>query len=216
MEVPVLRKILGIATAAAAGLLLVGVAWAAGDRASGISSNEPQVTAADSSGTDSSAGSSVTSSGSVVTAPSGTDASTPTSSAVTAPSTSTADNSTTSISIVDTSSTSTTIDATTSTSQAGGSTSTTVDDNNRQETRGPAPLDTAPTSYQVGAAGSVTVQISAGRLILIAATAAPGWAAEVDRADGERVEVDFENGGAEAEFEARVHNGELRTRIEPS
>jgi methyl coenzyme M reductase subunit D len=68
----------------------------------------------------------------------------------------------------------------------------------------------------VGSAGTVTVQISAGQLILIDVTAAPGWGTEVDRADGERIEVEFESGGNEAEFEARVHNGELRVRIEPS
>jgi methyl coenzyme M reductase subunit D len=68
----------------------------------------------------------------------------------------------------------------------------------------------------VGSAGTVTVQISDGQLILIDVTAAPGWGTEVDRADGERIEVEFESGGNEAEFEARVHNGELRVRIEPS
>jgi hypothetical protein len=68
----------------------------------------------------------------------------------------------------------------------------------------------------VGSAGTVTVQIAASQLILIDVSAAPGWGSEVDRADGERVEVEFSNGGTEAEFEARVHNGELRVRIESS
>jgi hypothetical protein len=62
----------------------------------------------------------------------------------------------------------------------------------------------------------VTVQITDGRLVLVDVTAAPGWGSEVDRADGERVEVEFSNGGAEPEFEARVHNGELQVRIEAS
>jgi hypothetical protein len=68
----------------------------------------------------------------------------------------------------------------------------------------------------VGSAGTVTVQSTDGQLILIAATAAPGWETEVDRDDGERVEVEFTDGESEAEFEARVHNGELRVRIEPN
>jgi hypothetical protein len=68
----------------------------------------------------------------------------------------------------------------------------------------------------VGSAGTVTVQITASRLILIAATAARGWETEVDRDDGERIEVEFTDGESEAEFEARVHNGELRVRLEPN
>lgn len=217
MEVPVFRKILGVVTAATAGLLLVGVAWAAGDRSADIASaDSAQATTADSSGSNASVAPSATSSGSVVTAATGTslEDSTSTSSAGTAPSTSANSTSTSSISVIDTSSTSTTIDNTTSTSQDDGSTTTTIDDNDREETRGPAPVDTPPTSYQVGAAGTVTVQVSAGRLILIAASAASGWSAEVDRADGEEVKVEFESGEADARFEARVHNGELRVRID--
>jgi hypothetical protein len=105
---------------------------------------------------------------------------------------------------------------TTSTSQNDGTTGTTVDDNDREETRGPAPVNTAPTSYQVGTAGSITVQISNGSLILIDATAASGWTVVVERADGEEVKVEFDNGDDTAKFEARVHNGELRVRVEPS
>jgi hypothetical protein len=68
----------------------------------------------------------------------------------------------------------------------------------------------------VGSAGTVTVQISAGQLILIDITAAPGWETEVDRDDGEEIRVEFESGESDARFEARAHNGELRVRIEPN
>jgi hypothetical protein len=217
----VLRKVLGVATAAAVGLLLVGVAWAAGDQAGDITSSGSQGTAADSSvaSTDSSvastaASSSVATSGTASTGTS-VDGTTPTSNAGSVTSTSVDDTSTTSVSLVDTSTTSTTVGSTTSTS-VGDTTSTTVDDNDREETRGPAPVNTAPTSYQVGSSGTVTVQITAGRLILIDATAASGWTAVVDRADGEEVRVEFDNGDDTAKFEARVHNGELRVRVEPS
>ena len=206
-----LRKLLGVVTAGVAGLLLVGVAWAAGDRSGDIFSDGSQVTAA--GGSVASTDSSV-----VVSEPIGTLATSPSaaqlgSAGTGATSTSLGNGSSTSTSMAGTSSTSTTIDTTTSTTQAG-STSTTVDDNNREESRGPAPVNTAPTSYQVGAAGTVTVQITAGQLILLSASPAPGWDVEVDRADGERVEVEFENDGSDAEFEARVHNGELRVRVE--
>jgi hypothetical protein len=209
-------------TAAAVGLLLVGVAWAAGDQAGDISSSGSQGTAADSSAvsTDSSVASSAATSSVATsgTASTGTSvaSTTPTSNAGSVTSTSVDDNSTTSVSLVDTSTTSTTVGSTTSTSLDDATTSTTVDDNDREETRGPAPVNTAPTSYQVGSSGTVTVQISAGRLILIDATAASGWTTVIDRADGEEVRVEFDNGDDTAKFEARVHNGELRVRVEPS
>jgi hypothetical protein len=217
----VLRKVLGVVTAAAVGLLLVGVAWAAGDQAGDITSAGSQGTAADSSvaSTDSNvastaATSTVATSGTASTGTS-VDATTPTSSAGSVTSTSVDDSSTTSVSLVDTSTTSTTVGSTTSTS-LDDTTNSTVDDSDREETRGPAPVNTAPTSYQVGSSGTVTIQISAGRLILIDAAAASGWTGVVDRADGEEVRVEFDNGDDTAKFEARVHNGELRVRVEPS
>lgn len=216
-----LRKVLGVVTAAAVGLLLVGVAWAAGDQAGDITSSGSQGTAADSSSasTDSSVASTgaTSSVATLGTASTGTSVAntTPTSNAGSVTSTSVDDNSTTSISLVDTSTTSTTVASTTSTS-VDDTTSTTVDDNDREETRGPAPVNTAPTTYQVGSSGTVTVQISAGRLVLIDATAASGWTALIDRANGEEVRVEFDNGDDTAKFEARVHNGELRVRVEPS
>jgi hypothetical protein len=124
------------------------------------------------------------------------------------------DNSTTSIGLVDTSSTSTTLADNTTSTSIDDTTSTSIDDHNRGETRGPAPVNTSPTSYQVGTAGTVTVQISGGQLVLLSATPASGWHAEVDRADGEEIRVEFENGEADAEFEATAHNGELRVRVE--
>lgn len=217
-----LRKVLGVVTTAVVGLLLVGVAWAAGDQAGDISSSGSDSIAADSSvaSTDSSvastaATSSVATSGTASTGTSVANTS-PTSNSGSVTSTSVDDSSTTSVRLVDTSTTSTTVDTTTSTSLGDDTTSTTVDDNDRDESRGPAPVNTAPTSYQVGAAGSVTLQIAAGRLILIDAVAASGWTAEVDRADGEEIRVEFDNGDDTAKFEARVHNGELRIRVEPS
>jgi hypothetical protein len=185
---------------AIAAMLLVGVAWAAGDGVRDISSADSEGTAASST---------------LGTAGSSTQATAGSNSSLGPPvlprpttGTSVANGSTTSVSLVDTSTTSTTL--------TGSSTSTSIDDNNREETRGPAPVNAGPTSHQVGSAGTVTVQSTDGQLILIAATAAPGWETEVDRDDGERVEVEFTDGESEAEFEARVHNGELRVRIEPN
>ena len=207
-----LRKSLGVFTAVLAALLLVGVAWASGNAVQDVSGSGSQGTPP---------GSKVSSSsGSLVTGSTGTslDASS-TSSSVDA-------NSTTSISLVDTSSTSTTIDATsstslddsstTSTTVPDGSTSTSVDDNDRQETRTPAPVNTGPTKYQVGTAGMVIVQVTGGQLVLVDAVAATGWSLELDRADGREVKIEFESGGSDAKFEAKIDKGELRVRVEPN
>ena len=207
-----LRKSLGVFTALVAALLLVGVAWASGNTVQDVSSSGSEGTPPSSNVS--------SSSGSLVTASTGTS---PDSSST---SSSVAANSTTSISLVDTSSTSTTVDATTSTSlddgsttsttTPEGSTSTTVDDNDREETRGPAPVNSGPTTYQVGTAGMVTVQITGGQLVLVDAIAATGWTLELDKADGREVKVEFESGGSDAKFEAKIDNVELRVRVEPN
>lgn len=204
-----LRKMIGVFTAVAAALLLVGAAWASG--------NDSQDDPGSSSGSQgTTAGASVSSSGSLVIGSTGTSLDPSTSTSIDAGSTSSsvADNSTTSISLVDTSSTSTTIASTSSTSVDDGSTSTTIDDNDREESRGPAPVNSGPTSHQVGTAGTVTVQIIAGQLVLIDAVAASGWSVEVDRADGREVKIEFESGGSDAKFEAKIDNGELRVKVE--
>jgi hypothetical protein len=62
----------------------------------------------------------------------------------------------------------------------------------------------------------VTVQITGGQLVLVDAIAATGWTLELDKADGREVKVEFESGGSDAKFEAKIDNGELRVRVEPN
>lgn len=195
------RKMIGVFTAVAAALLLVGVAWASG----GPGRDDPGT---GSLGT--TASSSTESTGSSL------EDNTSTSIAANSTSTSVDDSSTTSITVIDPSTTSTTLDTTASTSIGDGSTGTTVDDNNREETRAPAPVNSGPTSYQVGPGGTVIVQIVGGQLVLVDAVAAPGWTLEVDKADGREVKVEFENGESDVKFEAKIDKGELRVRVEPS
>ena len=195
------RRMIGIFTAVAAALLLVGVAWASG----GPDRDDPGT---GSLGT--TASSSTDSTGTSL------DDDTSTSVDDSTTSTSVDDNSTTSITLIDTSTTSTTVDTTTSTSIDEGSTSTTIDDDNREATRAPAPINSGPISYQVGPGGTVIVQIVGGQLVLVDAVAAPGWALEVDKADGREVKIELENGKSDAKFEAKIDNGELRVRVEPS
>ena len=190
------RKMLGTFTAVAAALLLVGVAWASGDDARDDSSSGSSAV---------SASADVSSSGSLATESTGTsldDNST---------STSIDDNSSTSISLVDTSSTSTStiIDSTTSTSvDDNGSTSSTVDDNQN------LPITTDPKTYDVNGAGTVSLQVVAGQLVLIDVSAASGWNLELDKADSREIKVEFESGDSDAKFEAKLDHGELRVKIE--
>lgn len=206
------KKMLGTFTAVAAALLLVGVAWASGDDARDDSSSGSSAV---------SASADVSSSGSLSTGSTGAslddnssstsfDANTSTSIDDNSSSTSVDDNSSTSISLVDTStSTSTTIDSTTSTSfDDNGATSSTIDDSQT------VPITTDPKSYDVNGAGTVSLQVVAGQLILIDVNAASGWSLELDKADSREIKVEFESGDSDAKFEAKLDNGELRVKIE--
>lgn len=205
------RKIIGVFTAIAAAVLVVGVAWASGD-----GSEESSNTVAASS--DLSGSVSVTGATSPTTGDS-----TPTSAAgATTPTvddnstSSTVDSNTrTSVSVVDTSSTSTSVGASTSTSS--GATSTSVGSSSTSATvddRPTVPTTTDPTSHDVNGAGTVTVQVVSGQLVLIDASAASGWSMEVDKADSRDIRVEFESGDSDARFEAKIRDGELRVKIE--
>lgn len=187
------RKMIGVFTAVAAALLLVGVAWASGDDSRDASSSSIAGSAS------SEASSSVSVSSDVTSTSLDDNAST---------STSIDDNSRTSISLVDTSSTSTTVDSTTSTSMDDGSTSTTQDDH---ET---VPITTDPRTYDVNGSGTVSLQVVAGQLVLLEVGATSGWSLEVDKADGREIKVEFESGDSDAKFEAKLDDGELRVKIE--
>jgi hypothetical protein len=182
----------GVFTAVAAALLLVGVAWASGDRAN-----------------DDSSSGSIASSGSLAGSGSVTSVSSPSVSSQ-ATNTSLDDNSSTSTTIDDHGgTTNTTID------DHGGTTNTTVDDHDDEdETRSPAPVNSDPTSYQVGGAGTVTVQIVTGQLVLLDVTATTGWSFEVDKSDGRDIKIEFESGESEAEFEAKLRDGQIRIEVE--
>ncbi|HSJ83428.1 MAG TPA: hypothetical protein VLA91_06385 [Acidimicrobiia bacterium] len=202
------RKLIGVFTAVAAAGLLVGVAWASGDEAgndsrsdsialsagSDVSSSAPQGTASD--GT--------------FDRPTSTSGEGSTSSTIDDRSTDNTVGSSTDVTIVDRSSTSTSVDSTTSTTLDAGSsssTSSTIDDHST------VPVTTEPRIYDVHGAGSVTVQLVDGKLVLVDAGAAAGWTIEVDKSDGRDIRVEFENGDSDARFEAKIRDGEVRVEI---
>ena len=67
------------------------------------------------------------------------------------------------------------------------------------------------TTYTIGAAGSVTVDVVDGRLLLVTSTPAAGWTV-VDTSedpDRNRIEVEFASGTTRVEFEASFIAGEI-------
>jgi hypothetical protein len=60
----------------------------------------------------------------------------------------------------------------------------------------------------------VTVQVVAGKLMLLDVGVVSGWASEVDEASADKVRVKFRNGSAEAEFEAEFDSGKVKIEIE--
>jgi len=69
--------------------------------------------------------------------------------------------------------------------------------------------------YDIPGVGSVTVEIVAGRLELVNVSA-PGWDVEVKTADPDEVEVKIRNGSDEVEFEAEIERGKIKIEIESS
>lgn len=188
------QKMIAMFTAVTAALLVVSVAWAGSEP-----STEASVIAADDTST------------SIETTATSEDDPAPTSSAgdstSTSQATSTSVGDTTSTSLAD-GTTSTSIASTTSTSNpgttstsGGSSTSTSLDDSDV------APPDGLST-YSIGGVGSVTIEVSSGRLSLVSVTA-PGWQYEIEKAESDRIEIEFSSGEAEAEFEARIRHGRI-------
>lgn len=180
------RKMIGVFTAVAAALLLVGVAWAnSGDSSASTSLDDATSTsvASDSSTTDVTSSSSTSIDGGTVTTLDGG------------------------------SSSSTTVDDNSSTTTPSGSTSTTLDDDEDDDDEGTALVD-GVTVYSVGLAGTVTIEVKAGQLALIAVSPNAGWTYEVEKSYWDEIEVQFEKGESEAEIEVEIEDGKLQVEIE--
>lgn len=182
-----LRKTIGLLTAVGATILVVGIAWASGDDpgvSGSVAANSGVAAEASTPSTDGTLAASINAESSVEA------------------------DSQAGVTVIDTSSTSTTVGATTSTSVGSTSTSTTVDD------RSTLQVTSDPISYDVKGAGTVTIQVVAGGLVLIEASPSAGWSMEIDKADDRDVRIDFESGDSDAHFEAKIRDGELRVRSE--
>jgi hypothetical protein len=72
------------------------------------------------------------------------------------------------------------------------------------------------TSYNVGSAGVVTVDVVAGDVVLVSVAPASGWTVTKSEQDSDapRVEVKFTDGTMLIEFEVSLVNGQLVPRVE--
>ena len=195
-----IKKMLGVFTSVIAALAVVGVAWAGADDATSASVPAAREASTSVSMDDSS-------SSTDATIASSTDATVASSTGGTVGSTTTSidgrdDDSTTSTSIDDRDdddiTTATTIESTTS---------TTIDDNDSRA------VSDGESTYQIPGVGEVTIEVVAGRLVLVDVSA-PGWEIEEQRVEADRVELELFSGEAEAEFEARIDDGRIEVRVE--
>jgi hypothetical protein len=72
---------------------------------------------------------------------------------------------------------------------------------------------TGATTYQAGAAGTVTISNDGSQLTITAVDAADGWSHEIEVQVGRQVEMDFRNGVDRVQFNAELEDGEVRIRV---
>jgi hypothetical protein len=71
-------------------------------------------------------------------------------------------------------------------------------------------------AFDIPGVGSVTVGTSTSGLTLLTVTPSGEWTVVVEKADGERVRVEFHRGESEVEFEARWDDGRIRFEVDQS
>lgn len=188
------RKLLGVFTSITAALLVVGMAWAADDAGQVDDDSRARITGETS--LEASAETQVSATGD--TLPTGS-------------STSITSGSSPSTSITSPGGSSTTV-----TSSAGSSTSVTTGEGSSTSLVTRTELtSSAGGTFQVSDAGSVTVEVHAG-LLVVTDVSAPGWDIRIKDVRHDRVRIEFRKDGANAEFEARLDSGRLDIEIRRS
>ena len=68
--------------------------------------------------------------------------------------------------------------------------------------------------FDVLGAGTVTLRIDGGTLVLVDASAAQGWAVSIDSQTAAEVEIDFRSGANRIRFNGELEDGQIRPRVE--
>lgn len=204
-----IKKMLALFTTIVAALAVVAVAWADDGGSEPVRVRDTATSTSiddSSSSTDATTAASLDASTDATTTAS-VDSSTSTNASASTSTSEDNGSTSTSTSLADTTSTSTGGSSTTSTT-VDSTTSTSVDDNEVSI------VADAITVYTIPGVGSVTIETFAGQLFLVSVTA-PGWNVEHDKIESDRIELEFSNTlDAEAEFRARINNGEVEVRVE--
>jgi len=184
-----------VATSVLTALLVVGVAWAGGDGGSDVPAVEVTSTTGDNA-----TSTSVRSGATSVS----TDASSSTSATFDdgdgRTSTTVDDDGSTSTTLDDDGSTSTTLDD-------DGATSTTIDDDS-------AGLADQILDFEVSGVATVTIQVAAGRLVLLDIDLDAGWHQEIEKLETDEIEIRFEKGDSRAELDVEVEHGRIEWEID--
>ena len=101
--------------------------------------------------------------------------------------------------------------STTNTTSGSGSTSTT---SNTTSTTGGSSLPTGSVTYNVGAAGTVTINFANGGMTLGSINPAAGWTIDKSEQKSDEIEVELTNGDSEAELKVKINNGVLEVEID--
>ena len=93
-------------------------------------------------------------------------------------------------------------------------TSTTLDREDDDDDSADQAIDFGVHTYAVAGVGEVTIEVLSDGLRLVSVNA-PGWTIEIDKAESDKIEIEFRRGEEEAEFEAELHsNGGLSIEID--
>jgi hypothetical protein len=196
MEVDeMLRISAAVVTSVLAALLVVGVAWAGGDGGSDVPAVEVTSTTGDDA-TSTSARSGATS----VSADASSSASATIDDGDGRTSTTVDDDGSTSTTSDDDGSTSTTLDD-------DGATSTTIDDDS-------VGIADQVLDFEVSGAATVTIQVAAGRLVLLGIDLNAGWHQEIKKLEADEIEIRFEKGDSRAELKVELDDGRVEWEVD--
>ena len=60
----------------------------------------------------------------------------------------------------------------------------------------------------------MTVNVTSGRLSLVAVSPSAGWSYQVEKLESDRIEVEFENADSDAKIEIRTDDGRLEVELD--
>ena len=104
----------------------------------------------------------------------------------------------------------------TTTLDRDGLTSTSVDDNDDNDDNDSIVLSDQMLEFDVSGAATVTLQVVAGRLLLVDVSVSADWHQEIQRVESDEIELRFEKGDSRAELEVEIEEGMIEWEIKAS